>query len=81
MLTATVYFLLPPLNEALSELLARTSPTLYDVLIALCGGAAGILTLSTMDKDNVIPGVAVPQPPCRRSVQRVTDRSWERCTG
>src|SRR5574344_757581 len=41
--TATTYFLITPLNEAQSELLARTSPTLYDVLIALCGGAAGIL--------------------------------------
>ena len=40
-LTATFYFLLTPLSEAQSELLARTSPTLYDVLIAFCGGAAG----------------------------------------
>lgn len=58
-LTATVYFLLTPLNEAQSELLARTSPTLYDVLIALCGGATGILALSTKGKGNVIPGVAI----------------------
>lgn len=58
-LTATVYFLITPLNEAQSELLARTSPTLYDVLIALCGGAAGILALSTKGKGNVIPGVAI----------------------
>ena len=39
-LTAMIYFLISPLTEAQSELLARTSPTLYDVLIALCGGAA-----------------------------------------
>jgi len=58
-LTATCYFLLTPLTEAQSELLARTSPTLYDVLIALCGGAAGILALSTKGKGNVIPGVAI----------------------
>jgi uncharacterized hydrophobic protein (TIGR00271 family) len=58
-LTATIYFLITPLNEAQSELLARTSPTLYDVLIALCGGAAGILALSTKGKGNVIPGVAI----------------------
>lgn len=57
--TATIYFSLTPLNEAQSELLARTSPTLYDVLIALCGGAAGILALSTKGKGNVIPGVAI----------------------
>lgn len=58
-LTAAFYFALTPLTEAQSELLARTSPTLYDVLIALCGGAAGILALSTRGKGNVIPGVAI----------------------
>ena len=58
-LTATFYFLITPLGEAQSELLARTSPTLYDVLIALCGGAAGIIAICTKGKGNVIPGVAI----------------------
>ena len=58
-LTATVYFLITPISEAQSELLARTSPTLYDVLIAFCGGAAGIIALCTRGKGNVIPGVAI----------------------
>lgn len=58
-ITATIYFTLTPLSEAQSELLARTSPTLYDVLIAIFGGAAGILALSTKEKGNVIPGVAI----------------------
>ena len=58
-LTATLYFLITPLSEAQSELLARTSPTLYDVLIAFCGGAAGIIALCTRGKGNVIPGVAI----------------------
>ncbi len=58
-ITATLYFLITPLTEAQSELLARTSPTLYDVLIALFGGAAGILALCTKGKGNVIPGVAI----------------------
>ncbi|MBQ9645704.1 MAG: DUF389 domain-containing protein [Prevotella sp.] len=58
-ITATLYFLLTPLGEARSELLARTSPTLYDVLIAFCGGAAGIIALCTGGKGNVIPGVAI----------------------
>ena len=44
-ITATLYFLITPLKEAQSELLSRTSPTLYDVLIAICGGAAGIIAL------------------------------------
>jgi uncharacterized hydrophobic protein (TIGR00271 family) len=58
-LTATIYFFISPLGEAQSELLARTSPTLYDVLIAFCGGAAGIIALCTHNKGNVIPGVAI----------------------
>jgi membrane protein len=60
-LTATIYFLISPLGEAQSELLARTSPTLYDVLIAFFGGAAGIIALSTRGgkSGNVLPGVAI----------------------
>ena len=57
--TAALYFLLSPLGEAQSELLARTSPTLFDVLIAFCGGAAGVLALTTKSKGQVIPGVAI----------------------
>lgn len=58
-LTSTLYFLLSPLNEARSELLARTTPTIYDVLIAFFGGMAGIVASSTRLKGNVIPGVAI----------------------
>jgi uncharacterized hydrophobic protein (TIGR00271 family) len=58
-LTATVYFFISPLSEAQSELLARTSPTLYDVLIAFFGGAAGVLALTNKSKGQVIPGVAI----------------------
>ena len=57
--TATVYFFISPLSEAQSELLARTSPSLYDVLIAFCGGAAGVLALTCKSKGQVIPGVAI----------------------
>lgn len=58
-LTSTLYFLLSPLNEARSELLARTTPTIYDVLIAFFGGMAGIVASATKLKGNVIPGVAI----------------------
>ena len=57
--TATIYFTLSPITNAQSELLARTSPTLYDVLIALFGGAAGFLATSTKGRNNVVPGVAI----------------------
>lgn len=58
-LTSALYFLISPLNEAQSELLARTTPTIYDVLIALFGGLAGIVAGATKEKGNAIPGVAI----------------------
>ena len=57
--TSTLYFSLTPLDEVQSELLARTSPTIYDVLIALFGGLAGIIAVSSKEKGNVIPGAAI----------------------
>ena len=59
LISATLYFLITPLSEARSELLARTTPTLWDVLIALFGGFAGILATTRKEKSNVIPGVAI----------------------
>ena len=56
---ATIFFLVSPVAEGQSELLARTSPTIYDVFIALMGGLAGVTPLSTKEKGNVIPGVAI----------------------
>lgn len=57
--TAVFYFLISPFLEDGSELVARTSPTFYDVLIAFMGGAAGIIALGIKDKGNVLPGVAI----------------------
>ena len=57
--TATIYFLLSPINEVQSELLARTSPNIYDVLIAFFGGMAGVVAICAKEKGNVIPGVAI----------------------
>ena len=58
-LASTVYFLISPVSEGHSELLARTSPTIYDVLIGLFGGGAGIVAIASKSKGNVIPGVAI----------------------
>lgn len=58
--TSTIYFFISPLGNAQSELLARTVPTTYDVLIALFGGLAGIVAQSRKDRTStVIPGVAI----------------------
>lgn len=59
LVASTAYFALSPVSTAHSELLARTSPTIYDVLIALFGGLAGIVAISSKQKGNVIPGVAI----------------------
>lgn len=59
LITSALYFFITPVSTAHSELLARTSPTIYDVLIAFFGGLAGILAISSKLKGNVIPGVAI----------------------
>ena len=59
-LASSLFFILSPLTlENQSELLARTNPTIYDVLIALFGGFAGILETSRKEKGTVISGVAI----------------------
>ncbi|SDK61281.1 TIGR00341 family protein [Catalinimonas alkaloidigena] len=58
-LTSTIYFTITPLSDAQSELLARTQPTLWDVLIAIFGGLAGIVAGSRREKSNAVPGVAI----------------------
>lgn len=59
-MASALYFLLSPLNmEHPTELLARTNPTIYDVLIALFGGFAGILEISRSEKGTVLSGVAI----------------------
>lgn len=59
LVASTAYFAMSPVSTAHSELLARTSPTIYDVLIAFFGGAAGIVAITSKKKGNVIPGVAI----------------------
>ena len=59
-LASGLFFLISPLElENPTELLARTNPTIYDVLIALFGGFAGIVEISRRDKGTVISGVAI----------------------
>ena len=59
LLTSTLYFLISPLDTAQSELLARTTPTAWDVLIGFFGGLAGIVGATRKEISNVIPGVAI----------------------
>ena len=59
LITSTVYFLITPLDSPTPEMIARTSPTIWDVLIALFGGVAGAIGNTREKKGNVIPGVAI----------------------
>ncbi len=59
LLASALYFVLSPINEARSELLARTQPTIYDVMIAFFGGFAGIIATGSKTKGNILPGVAI----------------------
>lgn len=60
LLASILYFLITPLSLSNpTELLARTNPTIYDVLIALFGGFAGIFELCRKEKGTVFSGVAI----------------------
>lgn len=56
---ATLYFFLSPFKQTQSEILARTSPNIYDVLIAFFGGLVGVIAITRVEKGNPIPGVAI----------------------
>lgn len=57
--SSTFYFLVSPINDATPQILARTYPTLWDVLIAIFGGTAGVIGKTNEDGGNVVPGVAI----------------------
>ena len=75
-----LYFLLTPLSlENPSELLARTNPTIFDVLIALFGGFAGIIEISRKEKGSVFSGVAIAtalMPPLCTSGYSLATGQW-----
>lgn len=78
-LTSALYFFITPLHEAQSELLARTTPTLWDVLIAFFGGLAGIVAGSRKEKSNAIPGVAIAtalMPPLCTAGYGLANGNW-----
>ncbi len=58
-IASAIYFLISPQYEGASQLLARTSPSIYDVFVALFGGAAGFLSIACRNKGQVMPGVAI----------------------
>lgn len=82
--TSTLYFLISPLSDATSELLARTQPTIWDVMIAICGGIAGIIGVTRKEKTNVIPGVAIAtalMPPLCTCGYSIAHGQWKMLLG
>ncbi len=59
LIVSTTSFYLSPFKETQSELLARTSPNIYDLLIAFFGGLVGVIAITRVEKGNPIPGVAI----------------------
>jgi uncharacterized hydrophobic protein (TIGR00271 family) len=59
LLVSATYFYLSPFKDVQSELLARTAPNIYDVLIAFFGGLVGVIAFTRVEKGNPIPGVAI----------------------
>ena len=82
---ATIYFLLSPIKEPTVELMARTSPAFFDVLIAFFGGLAGIIGQTRQDKANtVIPGVAIAtalMPPLCTCGYSIANGRWDMLLG
>lgn len=56
---SALYFYLSPFKDVQSELLSRTAPNIYDVLIAFFGGLVGVIAITRVEKGNPIPGVAI----------------------
>lgn len=84
-LVSTAYFMLSPIKMPSSELLARTQPSFYDVIIAAAGGIAGIIGSTRTEKmNNIIPGVAIAtalMPPVCTCGYAIANMQWKMLAG
>ena len=82
---SSIYFSLSPIKTPTAELIARTQPTLYDVIVAMAGGLAGIIGQTREDKaNNIIPGVAIAtalMPPLCTCGYSIANRNWNMLGG
>lgn len=80
LVTSFTYFYLTPIDEFTNEIAARTEPGILDVLVAIFGGLAGIISGSRIDKSNAIPGVAIAtalMPPLCVTGYGLAHGEWE----
>ena len=84
-LTAFLYFLISPIKEETPELIARTYPTILDVLVAIFGGAALIIAKTKKGAiASVIMGVAIAtalMPPLCTVGYGLAIANWEYAGG
>lgn len=84
-LVSTLYFLITPIKTPTDEILSRTSPSLFDVIIAISGGIAGIIAMTRENKfSNVIPGVAIAtalMPPLCTMGYSLANGEWKMLLG
>ena len=59
LIVSAIYFYISPFKDVHSELLARTSPNIFDIFIAFFGGLVGVIAVTRVEKGNPIPGVAI----------------------
>ncbi len=84
-LTATIYFFISPVKEETPELIARTYPTILDVLVAIFGGLALIIAKTKKGTiASVILGVAIAtalMPPLCTVGFGIANGKWEFAIG
>ena len=84
-LAAMIYFALSPVKEPTAQLIARTTPGFFDVIIATAGGVAGIVGQTRSDKANtIIPGVAIAtalMPPLCTCGYSIANGEWRMLGG
>lgn len=80
LMVSSLYFFLSPFKEVQSELLARTAPNIYDIMIAFFGGLVGVIAVTRTEKGNPIPGVAIAtalMPPLCTAGYGIATGNWQ----
>jgi len=80
LVTSTIYFFVTPIDDLTPEITARTAPTFLDILIAIFGGIAGILSIARKDIATTLPGVAIAtalMPPLCVAGFGLANAEWE----
>ncbi|MGN1262246.1 MAG: DUF389 domain-containing protein [Candidatus Enteromonas sp.] len=82
---AVLFFLILPKCPDPAEFTKRCHPTIFDIIIALCGGAAGMIAQTRSSKySNVIPGVAIAtalMPPLCTMGYSLAKGEWQMLAG